>query len=71
MEHTTFVGLDVHKRATSVAIAEPGRGGEVRSHPTAAQGAVDDPPDRAQRVVRRHPRPRGQSRNRTSVNFVA
>jgi hypothetical protein len=30
MEHTTFVGLDVHKRTTSVAIAEPGRTGEVR-----------------------------------------
>ena len=30
MEPTTFVGLDVHKRATSVAIAEPGRSGEVR-----------------------------------------
>jgi hypothetical protein len=27
---TTFVGLDVHKRATSVAIADSGRGGEVR-----------------------------------------
>ena len=30
MELTTFVGLDLHKRATSVAIAEYGRGGEVR-----------------------------------------
>jgi transposase len=30
MELTTFVALDVHKRTTSVAIAEPGRGGEVR-----------------------------------------
>jgi transposase len=30
MEPTTFVGLDVHKRTTSVAIAEAGRGGEVR-----------------------------------------
>ena len=30
MEATTFVGLDVHKRRTSVAIAESGRGGEVR-----------------------------------------
>ena len=30
MELTTFVGLDVHKRTTSVAIAEYGRGGEVR-----------------------------------------
>ena len=29
MEHTTFVGLDVRKRKTSVAIAEAGRGGEV------------------------------------------
>jgi hypothetical protein len=30
MEPTTYVGLDVHKRMTSVAIAESGRGGEVR-----------------------------------------
>jgi hypothetical protein len=29
MELITFVGLDVHKRTTSVAIAEPGRGGEA------------------------------------------
>jgi transposase len=30
MKSTTFVGLDVHKRMTSVAIAEGRRGGEVR-----------------------------------------
>ena len=30
MEPITFVGLDVHKRMTSVAIAESGRRGEVR-----------------------------------------
>jgi hypothetical protein len=30
MEVTTFVGLDVHKKSTAVAIAESGRGGEVR-----------------------------------------
>jgi hypothetical protein len=31
MEHTSFVGfVDVHKRKTSVALAEPNRGGEVR-----------------------------------------
>ena len=30
MELPRFVGLDVHKRMTSVALAEPGRGGEVR-----------------------------------------
>jgi hypothetical protein len=30
MEHITFVGVGHHKRTTSVAIAEVGRGGEVR-----------------------------------------
>jgi transposase len=30
MEPITFAGLDVHKRTTSVAMAEPGRGVEVR-----------------------------------------
>ena len=30
MEDITFVGLDVHKRTTSVAIAEAGRTREVR-----------------------------------------
>jgi hypothetical protein len=30
MEIAPFVGLDVHNRATSVGIAESGRGGEVR-----------------------------------------
>jgi len=30
MERTAFVGLDVRKRTTAVAIAEPGRGGDIR-----------------------------------------
>jgi hypothetical protein len=30
MYNITFVGLDVHKAAVCVAIAESGRGGEVR-----------------------------------------
>ena len=30
MEDTTFVGLDVHKATVCVAVAESGRGGEVR-----------------------------------------
>lgn len=30
MDLSTFVGLDVHKKSTSVAIAESGRGGAAR-----------------------------------------
>src|ERR1700722_19573401 len=30
MDNITFVGLDVHKATVSVALAESGRGGEVR-----------------------------------------
>src|SRR5918994_7071746 len=48
MEHTTFVGLDVHKRTTSVAIAEPGRGGEVRF-----MGEIPSTPEALHRLVER------------------
>ena len=48
MEHTTFVGLDVHKRTTSVAVAEPGRGGEVRF-----LGEVASTPEALHRLVER------------------
>ena len=48
MEHTTFVGLDVHKRTTSVAIAEPGRGGEVRF-----VGEIPSIPEALHRLVER------------------
>ena len=48
MELTTFVGLDVHKRATSVAIAESGRGGEVRF-----LGEIPSTPEALHRLVER------------------
>jgi hypothetical protein len=48
VELTTFVGLDVHKRATSVAIAESGRGGEVRF-----LGKIASTPEALHRLVER------------------
>ena len=48
MEAITFVGLDVHKRMTSVAIAEPGRGGEVRF-----RGAIPSAPEALRRLLAR------------------
>ena len=29
MEHTRFVGMDIHKEKISIAVAESGRGGAV------------------------------------------
>jgi hypothetical protein len=48
MEATTFVGLDVHKRMTSVAIAESGRGDEVRF-----LGEIPSTPEALHRLVER------------------
>ena len=45
MEPTTSIGLEVHKRITSVALAESGRGGEVR-----LVGAIPSTPE----ALRRH-----------------
>ena len=39
MQNTIFVGLDVHKATISVAVAEGGRGGEVRSIGTFANNS--------------------------------
>jgi transposase len=48
MEPTTFIGLDVHKRMTSVAIAESSRDGEVRF-----LGEIPSTPDALHRLVER------------------
>ena len=48
MEAITVVGLDVHKRMTSVAIAESGRGGEVRF-----LGEIPSTPEALHRLVER------------------
>ncbi len=48
MEATTFVGLDVHKRMTSVALAEAGRRGEVRF-----VGEIPSTPEALHRLVER------------------
>jgi len=31
MKKLLYIGLDVHKDSISIAVAEPGRGGEIRS----------------------------------------
>ena len=45
---TRYVGLDVHKSTISVAIAEEGRGGEVRHH-----GVVENRADILARLAER------------------
>src|ERR1700745_3304817 len=48
MENITYVGLDVHKATVCVAIAEGGRGGEVRQ-----LGVFDNRPELLQKLVGR------------------
>lgn len=46
MEHTTFIGLDVHKASISVAVAQGVRGGEVRH-----LGSVPNRPDHIRKLA--------------------
>ncbi|TMV02564.1 hypothetical protein FGK63_20255 [Ruegeria sediminis] len=39
MNKTLYVGLDVHKDTIAVAVAEDGRGGEIRFHGTIVNSA--------------------------------
>ena len=52
MDHNIFVGLDVHKKSTSVALAEAGRGGEVRFY-----GEIPTTPEALRRLVDKLGRP--------------
>ncbi len=52
MDYSTFVGLDVHKKSMSVALAEAGRASEVRFH-----GEISNTPDAMRRLVEKLERP--------------
>ena len=65
MELTTFVGLDVHKR-TSVAIADPRRGGEVRF-----LGEIPSTPEALHRLVERPSGTTGGSASATKPSRAA
>jgi transposase len=46
MQHSMFIGLDVHKATISVAVAQGERGGEVRH-----RGTVPHRPDHIRKLV--------------------
>lgn len=52
MKMTNYVGMDVHKKSISVAVAEGERGGEVRYW-----GDIDNSPDALERMVKKLRKP--------------
>jgi len=61
-----YIGLDVHKEKTSVAIADPGTNGEVRSHGEVATTQVA-----LERLIRRIAKARKVPVSRISVCYEA
>ena len=47
-DRSLCIGLDTHKAKTAVAVAEPGRSGEVRF-----QGEIANRPDAVRRLIER------------------
>ena len=56
-DRTVCVGLDTHKAKIAVAVAEPGRSGEVRFH-----GEIANQPDTVRRLIERLADKHGQLR---------
>jgi transposase len=56
-DRTVCVGLDTHKAKIAVAVAEPGRAGEVRFH-----GEIANQPDAVRRLIERLAEKHGQLR---------
>ena len=60
-----YIGLDVHKEQTSVAIAEPGAKGEIRSH-----GSIATSQSALEKLMRRLAKAHGIKTTEMHVCYV-